>query len=118
MRFLSVTRIATLAAALLPFAAAAPTPDLKIRNPLATDVVPNSYIIVYKDTVNSTALDFHIATVSSLVSKRGLHHKGVGPTYNMDGFKGFQVEADAATIAEIAKDPNVCFLDHVKPPQN
>jgi oryzin len=113
MRYLSVTRIATLAAALLPFAAAAPAARsslLKIRNAEATDVVANSFIVVYKDTVTSSDLETHLSSVNSLISKRSTPYNGVGATYDMEGFKGFELEADEATVAEIAADPNVCSL--------
>jgi len=114
MIFPSLASLATLAAALLPIVAAAPTQgsNLKIRNPLETQVVPDSYIVVYKEHVTSNQLAANLASVNSFITKRGAtHHKGVGPTYNFASFKGFQVYADTTTIAEIAASDDVDYIE-------
>lgn len=105
MRF-SLGRLATLAAVLLPFAFALPA-DLKIRNAAATDVVPDSYIIVYKNDVAGPSIMAHENSISSMISKRGASYTGIGAKYSMDGFKGYQIHADSATIQAIAASPEV-----------
>lgn len=98
------TRLAALAA-VLPAIFAAPAPHLKIRNPEVADVVPDSYIVVYNDDVNSTMIASHVASISSMLSRRDL--TGIGATYDMDMLKGYQVTADPSAIAEIAASPEV-----------
>jgi hypothetical protein len=110
MRFPTVGSLATLAAVLLPFAFAAPTHHHKIRNGNAKDVIPNSYIIVYKDNIAAPAIAAHESTISSMISKRDSQFAGIGAKYNMSSFKGYQVEADSAMIAQIAAAPEVCVL--------
>lgn len=100
-------RLAALAA-ILPAVFAAPAPvNLKIRNLEARDVVKDSYIVVYNNDVNATVFEASIAQVSSLLSKRDA--AGIGATYDIGTFKGYQVTADTATLAEIAASPDVCF---------
>ncbi|CZR55531.1 probable alkaline protease (oryzin) [Phialocephala subalpina] len=105
------TRLAALAA-VIPAIFAAPTPSahhLKIRNIEATDVIPDSYIVVYNDDVNTTMVASHLASISSILSKRD--ENGIGATYDMDLFKGYQVTADEAAIAEIAASPEVAYIE-------
>jgi Peptidase inhibitor I9 len=108
MRCPSIGSLATLAALLLPFALAAPTHHHKIRNADAKDVIPNSYIIVYKDIVAALAIAAHESSISSMISKWDAQFAGIGAKYNMSSFEGYQVEADSATIAQIAAAPEVC----------
>lgn len=105
------TRLAALAA-VLPAIFAAPAPHLKIRNSHITDVVPDSYIVVYNSGINSTAIASHVSSVTSLLARRDL--TGIGATYDLDYLKGYQVTADAAALAEIAASPEVIqlFLFH------
>jgi hypothetical protein len=101
-------KLAALAAVAAPFVFAAPAPHaghLKIRNADVTDVVPDSYIVVYHNDINATAIAAHVDTVSSMLSKRDTD--GIGATYDLSELKGYQVQADSATIAEIAASPEV-----------
>lgn len=103
-----VSYLAKLAAlaAVLPAVFAVPTtpPHLKIRNPMERDVVKNSYIVVYNDDVNKTMRTQHISSINSLLSKRAAVG-GIGAKWELPTLHGFQVTADAATIAEIADSP-------------
>jgi hypothetical protein len=56
------TRFLALAAALAPvFGAPATAPHhLKIRNPQAEDVVPDSYIVVYNSNVDAATIASHV----------------------------------------------------------
>jgi subtilisin family serine protease len=50
-------------------------------------------------------------SVSTMISKRASTLTGIGATYDLDGFKGFQVAADSATINEIANSPEVAYIE-------
>lgn len=104
-------KIAAVAALAVPmvFGAPAPAHHHKIRNPEARDVVPDSYIVVYNKDVTSAVVASHVETVHSLIAKRDstLANAGIGATYDLTGFKGYQVLADAATIGAIASSPEV-----------
>lgn len=107
------TRLAALAA-VIPAIFAAPSPaahHLKIRNPEAVDVVPDSYIVVYHSNVNASMIASHVESVDSMLSRRDL--TGIGATYDMDLLKGYQVTADPATLAEIAASPEVNLQVHL-----
>jgi subtilisin family serine protease len=108
-----LTKLAAIAAVVAPlvFGAPAPTHHLKIRNPLAEDVVQDSYIVVYNTDVNATMVAQHMVSVSTMISKRASTLTGIGATYDLDGFKGFQVAADSATINEIANSPEVAYIE-------
>ena len=105
-----VSYLAKLAAlaAVLPAVFAAPTtpPHLKIRNPTERDVVKDSYIVVYNTDVNKTMRASHMSTVNSILSKRA-SFGGVGAKWEMTTLHGYQLTADAATVAEIADSPEV-----------
>jgi hypothetical protein len=106
MLFTSSLRLAAVALALLPAAFAAPT-SLKIRNLEATDVVPNSYIVVYHQDTSAEAIAAHEFSIASSLNKRSSTLSGIGATYSMSEFKGYQIEADEDTIAEISNSPEV-----------
>ena len=99
-----------LAACLLPLINAAPVteqPHVKIRNPSAQDVIPNSYIVVFNKDIGAEDIESEFASVNSILSKRSSAHKGIGNKYNLSGLKGYQIETDTATIGEIASSPHV-----------
>lgn len=100
-------RLAALAALVAPIVFAAPAPaNLKIRNVDARDVVKDSYIVVYQKDISAAAFSTHVEEVKSLTSKREVG--GIGATYDIGSFKGYQITADAATLGEIAASPDVC----------
>lgn len=109
--------IIALAATLLPAVLGAPTPaaDLKIRNLEARDVVPDSYIVVLKSDIADEDYEATINAASHIITKRapggGRKYKGVGAKYKLGGFKGYQIDADAATIGEIAASDNVAWIE-------
>ena len=107
-----LAKIAGVAALALPvvFGAPAPSPlNLKLRNPAATEVVPNKYIVVYEKDVAASAIASHISTITSLISKRKRDFSlgAIATTYAIGEFKGYAVTADEATMAEIAAKPEV-----------
>lgn len=101
-------KIAALAAIVLPFVLGAPTSThhVKIRNADATDVVADSYIVVYNKDVSAEVISSHVENVNSLISKRDTS-AGIGATYEISDFKGYQVSADLETINAIASSPEV-----------
>ncbi|CAG8980146.1 hypothetical protein HYALB_00013501 [Hymenoscyphus albidus] len=105
-------KIAALAAIVLPFVAAAPTSThhLKIRNVDATDVVADSYIVVYKQDVSAEVISSHVEHVNSLISKRDTAGS-IGATYEIVDFKGYQVSADLETINAIAASEEVAYVE-------
>lgn len=103
-------RLAALAALVAPVIFAAPAPaNLKIRNVDARDVVKDSYIVVYQKGISAAAFSTHVEEVKSLTSKREVG--GVGATYDIGDFKGYQITADAATLGEIAASPDVAYIE-------
>lgn len=97
-----------LAACFLPLIAGAPTPDMKIRNLDARDVIPDSYIVVYNKGISTSTFESEIASVNSILSKRdSKSHRGIGAKYDLTGFKGYQIEADSTTIGTIASSSEV-----------
>ena len=112
MYFPSLGKLAVIAAAVLPFVSAAPTAHHhKIRNAQAKEVIPNSYIIVYHENVSAPDIAAHELMVSSTLSKRASTLNGVGHKYNLWSFKGYQIEADTATINQIANSPEVAYVE-------
>jgi oryzin len=112
MYFPSLGKLATVAAAVLPFVSAAPaTHHHKIRNAQAKEVIPNSYIIVYHENVSAPDIAAHELMVSSTLSKRASTMNGVGHKYDLGSFKGYQIEADPTTIHQIANSPEVAYVE-------
>ncbi|RDL33329.1 Subtilisin-like protein [Venustampulla echinocandica] len=104
-----LAKLAALAAVIAPLVFAAPASNLKVRNSDATNVVPDSYIVVYNDQVSAATAASHIDRVSSLISKRDTD--GIGATYDMDLLKGYQITADEDTIQQIAASPEVAYIE-------
>jgi hypothetical protein len=104
----SFAKLATLAAFIAPLIFAAPTSHLKIRNSGARDVVADSYIVVYNKDVSAAVITSHEESVAALISKRDA--TGIGATYDLPGFQGYEVSADSETIAAIADSPEVSSI--------
>ncbi|KAH6663220.1 putative cuticle-degrading protease [Halenospora varia] len=105
-----LTKLAALAALIVPLLAAPTNPHLKIRNFQSTDVVEDSYIVVYKPDITADVISSHVASVSASIARRDTT-SGIGATYDLPLLKGYQVSADAATIAEIAAKPEVAYIE-------
>jgi hypothetical protein len=107
-----LARLIGVAAIALPLVFGAPAAlPLKLRNPAATDVIANSYIVVYTSGVSASAIASHVSTFSDALESRkrdfDLHTAGIKATYHLNSFKGYHVIADSATLAEIAASPEV-----------
>lgn len=111
MHIPSYAGLVALASVLLPYvvegvpAARFPRRDI----PSTPEIVQDSYIIVFKKGVNASEIADHEAGLSGLVKRHGSHHKGINHNYNFKGygFKGYHVETDSDTIAQIAASPLV-----------
>jgi subtilisin family serine protease len=86
--------------AVLPLAIAAP-----VLTPRAGTVVPNKYIVKFKDSEVSAAVDVAIA----LLPKAPAH------VYNFGKFRGFAAEFDEATLKTIKALPTVSDLSVLLP---
>jgi hypothetical protein len=113
-----LARLAALAAVVASGVFAAPTAEshFKIRNAAAKNVIPDSYIVVYHENVNTTMIASHMSAVTSMLSRRDL--PGVGAIYNLGSFKGYQVTANAASIVEIRYFSRSKFLPFVLTTKN
>lgn len=103
-------KLAAVAAVAIPLVFSAPTPyQNKIRNLDTVDVVANSYIVVYNNDITAEAITAHVESISGLISKRDttLENAGIAATYDLSELKGYNVIADAATIAAIAEREEV-----------
>lgn len=87
------------------------SPSVPIVNRGASNIVPNSYIIKYKAAYGEEALlRAQQAAVTRLMHARGDAEAHVG-YYNVSGFVGIHVQADAATVAELVADPAVEYVE-------
>ena len=116
---LPIMRWAALAVALLPFGYAAPlTGNVKLANAGAANTIPNSYIVVLKNDVAPAAIESHQEKIKAFhasqvqVSTAATPpFPGIVTTYNMANLKGYHAQVDAATLAEIAKQPEVAYIE-------
>lgn len=104
--------LAASAAVIAPAVFAAPAPtNAKISNLGATDVIPDSYIVVYNEDVS---VDDFTASVSQVNTLAAMPDAGtissVEATFNFGNFKGMHVTADAATLDEIAASPHASLI--------
>jgi hypothetical protein len=109
-----LAKLAAVAAFAIPAVLGAPAPaphHLKIRNPAATDVIKDSWIVVYNEDVTAAVMSSHISSVNGIIAKRALTaalpNAGFKATWAIKDFKAYNIIADAATIASIAAKPEV-----------
>lgn len=110
MQLSTLARLTAVVAAFLPLTFGVPTSNLKIRNADATDVVPNSYIVIYNEDITAEAISAHEQSVSSLLTRRDSTLNGVGSSWFLGSFKGYAIETDVETLASIAAKPEVSKL--------
>jgi hypothetical protein len=96
------TKVLYLAVAFIPYGVSA----LK-----AGDIIPDSYIVVLKDTASTAQLSeskaFAAAIHSEAVQKREVKARGIKHTYNFGKLRGYAGQFDKDTIATIATRPEV-----------
>jgi hypothetical protein len=81
-----------------------PVPGLNITNAGAKNVVPNSYIVVYKKDTKDEDREAHEKDVDDKLKRipDSAKYKGIGAKYNMNGaFKGYQVETSLSGLAAL-----------------
>ncbi|KAI1381986.1 subtilisin-like protein [Hypoxylon crocopeplum] len=74
--------------------------------------IPDNYIVVMKQ-VNRTRLQEHYQkTHTHFVhsSRPSLGRKGIVRTYQVQGFNGYHIECDNATLQSIRNDPSVAYV--------
>ncbi|KFY17905.1 hypothetical protein V492_00302 [Pseudogymnoascus sp. VKM F-4246] len=102
--------LVALAACFLPLIVSAT--ELKIRNAAATNVAPDSYIVVYKEDIDDSTFESEMTNVHSLLlGKRDSVFKGLGHKYKMPNFKGYQIETDMETVNTLSQSPHVDYVD-------
>jgi hypothetical protein len=116
MYFPSIFKLVAAAAALYSSVlagSAATTHHHKVRNAGATAVVPDSYIIVYHENVTAPVIEAHESMISSIIAKRdsGRSTCTVKHKYDIGAFKGYAIEADAATVNQIADTAEVDYVE-------
>lgn len=82
------------------------------------DVIPDSYIVVMKDSVSSLDLDSHVTWATNLhhekLMKRGSTTTGgLKHVYKIEGWHGYSGSFDRETLDEILKNENV--TEHPRP---
>lgn len=81
--------------------AAAPSIAASVINNAATNVVQDSYIIVYKQNLNSSFMATHDKKINGLA-------KGPGGTgFDFNGFRGYHVLANKTSLQSILALPGV-----------
>ncbi|KAL7267679.1 hypothetical protein RUND412_009722 [Rhizina undulata] len=109
-----------IAAAALPFVAAAPTGGASHFNPISirtvATTVADNYIIVMKDTVDTETFQNHRAWAAGLHANRLTRRDdasltGIKHNYTFDTMKGYSGAFDAATIAAINARDEVDFVE-------
>ncbi|EPS35126.1 hypothetical protein H072_11420 [Dactylellina haptotyla CBS 200.50] len=114
MRLLSLVSLLPLAGLLLQVTAA-----LSVLGTGLKDKIPNSYIVVLKDTVTEAQAQNHTQRISNYHSRRSLRARAntVGITNHFDvastgpGFKGYSVECDSRTLNQILSSPEVKYVE-------
>ncbi|EEP78435.1 conserved hypothetical protein [Uncinocarpus reesii 1704] len=99
------------------FAALSVVDAAQLLGASSKDIIPNSYIVVMKDSVSSTEFDSHVSGVTNLhhehLSKRGsTNFGGLKHMYSINGWQGYSGSFSRDTINEILKDDNVDYVEH------
>lgn len=76
------------------------------------DIIPNSYLVVMKDSVSSAELDSHVSWVTDLhhegMAKRGAKNLGgFKHSYKISGWHAYSGSFDSETLARILDDDKV-----------
>ncbi|KAI0550517.1 subtilase [Xylaria curta] len=98
----------------------APKVSAFVSNPEATNVVPNSYIVVYNSTFNSDDIDAHEASIRTAIQKRNLNKRGFTGqllstrvrSFSMaNGWRAMALESDDVMAAEINAMDMVSYVE-------
>ncbi|EFR05199.1 alkaline proteinase [Nannizzia gypsea CBS 118893] len=88
-----------------------------LRSPNSKDIVPNSYLVVMKDSVSSADLDSHVSWVTDLhsesITKPGVKNlDGFKHSYKINGWHAYSGSFDSETLASILDNDQVDFVEH------
>ncbi|KAI0861319.1 subtilase [Xylaria cubensis] len=98
----------------------APKVSAFISNPEATNIVPNSYIVVYNSTFNNDDIDAHEASIRTTIQKRNLNKRGFSGqllstrvrSFSMStGWRAMALESDDVMAAEINAMDMVSYVE-------
>ncbi|KAI0000728.1 subtilisin-like protein [Xylariaceae sp. FL0662B] len=100
-------------------ATSAPSVSAFVSNPDATDVVPNSYIVVYNKNFTDDVIDAHQASIKTAVKKRNLGKRGLNGqrlstkvrTFAMSGWRAMALESDELMMSEVNNMDMVSYIE-------
>ncbi|KAI1101453.1 subtilisin-like protein [Jackrogersella minutella] len=73
------------------------------------NVIPDNYVVVM-EKANSETLQSHYQQIHAVSQDTDAEKQGVVMTYQVQGFNGYHVECDNATLETIRNDPNVKYV--------
>ncbi|TVY24127.1 Subtilisin-like protease [Lachnellula hyalina] len=85
-----------------------------ISNIQASNVIPNKYIVVYKNNATDAAVQTHQASILSALRKRGVDGgtvAGAMDVFAMGGWRGMVLEAEDDMMKEIAGTDMVSYIE-------
>ncbi|KAI1077605.1 subtilisin-like protein [Whalleya microplaca] len=90
-----------------------------VSNPNATNVVPNSYIVVYNKNFTDDDIDAHQASIKTAVKKRNLGKRGLTGqplstkvrTFAMSGWRAMALESDDVMMSEVNNMDMVSYIE-------
>ncbi|KAI1806324.1 subtilisin-like protein [Daldinia bambusicola] len=90
-----------------------------VNNPHATDIVPNSYIVVYHKNYTDDEIDQHQQSVKVAVKKRNLNKRGLlgqllstrVRTFAMSGWRAMSLDSDDLMLSEINNMSMVNYIE-------
>ncbi|KAL7620620.1 hypothetical protein AAE478_009615 [Parahypoxylon ruwenzoriense] len=102
-----------------PSAEAGTSLGVFVSNPEATDVVPNSYIVVYNKNFTDDEIDAHETSVKIAVKKRNLGKRGLNGrllstrvrTFAMSGWRAMALDSDDLMMNEINNMDMVKYVE-------
>ncbi|KAI1772589.1 subtilisin-like protein [Hypoxylon cercidicola] len=97
----------------------APSVSAFVSNPDATDVVPNSYIVVYHKNFTDDIIDAHEASIKVAVKKRNLGKRGLNGqllstrvrSFAMSGWRAMALDSDDVMMSEINNMDMVKYVE-------
>ncbi|RYO80335.1 hypothetical protein DL766_001663 [Monosporascus sp. MC13-8B] len=90
-----------------------------VDNPDATDVVPNSYIVVYNNTFGDDVVEAHELSIKTAIAKRNIGKRGLNgralstqvKTFKMSGWRAMVLDADDVMMNTIYDEDMVSFIE-------
>lgn len=94
-------------------------PGLPIINAQASNIIPNRYIVVYKNTFNDTAIDAKEAVFSAAIHKRNLNKRSLSgfpmstsiKSFRMNTWRAMALDADDDMVNDIFNSDEVDYIE-------